>query len=84
MAQQLRALGALAEDLGFIPSIHTRDPTAWNSRPSSDLYGHQACGTQTNMQAKHPHANNNNNNNYHYHHHCGRCHRHLMAYRMPR
>ena len=42
MAQQLRALAALIEDPGSIPSTHRAALVPGNPMPSSDSRGHQA------------------------------------------
>ena len=43
MAQQLKTLAALGEDLGLVPSSHmaTHNPVPRDARPSSDFTGYQ-------------------------------------------
>lgn len=59
MAQRLKAQVAPAEDPFSPCHLHgdsqpTLTPGPGTLTPSSDLCGHQACGAQTYVQAKHP------------------------------
>lgn len=73
MAQRLRALDALLENLGLIPAptfqLPSVTPVPEDSMLSFDLRGHQelTCCKETCRQNVHQHKlvkNNNNNNNW--------------------
>ena len=62
MAQKLRALAVLAEDLGSVPSSHTvphnclLTPVSGNAKPSFDFCRHCTHVIHLYMQVKHSHA----------------------------
>ena len=58
VAQWLRALAALVEDLGSVPSTHTVCNPIWCILLASMGIRH-ACSAHTYMQSTHTHKNNN-------------------------